>query len=171
MNALLLCPGPSLARFEMRPADLVVCVNRAALKFRCDAWAALDWTIVKAHGHDVQGSPILVTSGDTPRLLERECIKWRGAQVFPADLFDYIPHPVNYVLFSATTGLVYAAWRGATEIDVYGCDWAGTEDYDGVIGGANRTQFRWTSEKLIWAATLEALRAKGVEVRLHQCDG
>lgn len=172
LKALLLCPGPSLARFAPGPGELamklVVCVNRAALKFPCDAWAALDWTIVKAHGHDVQGSPVLITSGDTPRLLDRVGVKWRGQEVFPADLFAYVPHVVNYVLFSATTGLVFAAMRGAKEIDIYGCDWQGTLDYDGVTGGQTRTPFRWDSEKLIWAATLEALKAKGIEVRLHQ---
>ena len=42
MKAALLCPGPSLSRYEPRPADLVAGVNRAATAFAVDAWVAMD---------------------------------------------------------------------------------------------------------------------------------
>ena len=108
---------------------------------------------------------MLVTSADTPRILARQGWKWRGELVPHSDLFEFIPHAVNYSLYSATTALVYLAWRGATSIDVYGADWAGYLDFDGVAGGSNRTEARWTSEVKLWAVTVGELQRRGTSVR------
>ena len=70
---------------------------------------------------------------------------------------------------SATTALVYAGYRGATRVDVYGADWApDAPDWDGVAAGRNRTADRFALERGIWENRLVPwLAARGVEVVRH----
>lgn len=165
MRAVILTPGPSLARYvPAEPADLTVAVNRAGLSFAADTWAALDPPMVRDHGPKVIGAPVLLTSADTPRILARDGWSWRGETVTHKALIGYLPASINLLLFTFTTAIAYCAWRGATSIDTYGCDWLGTGDFDGVIGGTNRTPDRWAMERAIYAALAEALAERGVRV-------
>ncbi len=65
MTAIVLCPGPSLAGYKPQPADLTVAVNRAALMFACDAWAALDYPMIRDHLATIAGAPTLLTQQQT----------------------------------------------------------------------------------------------------------
>jgi hypothetical protein len=63
---------------------------------------------------------------------------------------DTCPIALQWDLFSATIALVYAVRRGATLINCFGMDWAGTADFDGVQAGGNRTPERWELEQAIF---------------------
>lgn len=54
---------------------------------------------------------------------------------------------------------------GATTIDVYGADWTGTRDYDGVEAGENRTPDRWDAERHDWDILTAWLNERGVIAR------
>lgn len=178
MNAVLLCPGPSLAHLEHVPvADLTIGVNRAAIRYPVDVWAALDhWSVnnggIRNWCGQVIGSPVLLSTRDSLKVVARRC-PWRGATIAIEDYRDWLPatKPGRWSLFSATCALVYAAWRGASRIDVYGADMHGTQDYDGVQAGARRDEVRWKSERTIWATTVAQLNERGIEVIRHELQG
>lgn len=66
MTVALLCPGPSLARtFDDDFAGIRVGVNRAAVGFRCDLWAALDYPMLRDEQDNVLGTPELLTRRQT----------------------------------------------------------------------------------------------------------
>lgn len=175
MLAAILCPGPSLAKLDEVPrADIIVAVNRAAIRWQCDAWACLDhWSIndggIRGWQGQVIGSPQLVTSrGSFQALASHQC-PWRGGVMLIDDLLAWLPlvPGKSWTLYTATAALAYTAWRGAKRIEVYGADMVGTLDYDGVAAGSKRHELRWEGEREIWRATVEQLGERGVEVVRH----
>ena len=169
MNAVILCPGPSLARLaHVPPAKLVVGVNRAAIFFRCDAWAGCDLPTVEKHGNAVIGAPELIAAIETIDTMRDHKLVWRGPVFDRTRMLDFCPHAMDWVLFSATTALIYAAYRAATHIDVYGADWSGELDFDGVAAGETRGPERWQLEAAIWQNRLVPwLAERGVTVTRH----
>jgi hypothetical protein len=149
MQAVVLCPGPSLADFEHYGADLLIGVNRAAAARRCDVWAAGDAPMVERYASDVLGTPLLLTDQGTASTLFNAGKLWRGETFIFQDLSSFCPLPLQWDLFSATVALVYAAWRGCSSIRTYGMDWSGTQDFDGVGGFGNRSPERWELERAI----------------------
>jgi hypothetical protein len=152
MIAALLCPGPSLARLTDLPkVDVVCCVNRAAIRWPCDVWAAIDQHLTKRIWRQVIGKPILLTN----RLEGGEVIR-KG--FWPVDRLAFTDdlrteRCAGWSLRSATSAVVYLAERGAERIDVYGCDLAGDADWDGIRpSGAIRDAGRWNDEGATWAA-------------------
>lgn len=112
---------------------------------------------------EVLGSPTLVTLGQTIETLNSHGFKWRGG-IHKWDVGkSVIPDPpVQWGLFTFTAAIVYAAWRGATEIDVFGADWAGKLDLDGVEAGRTRSDERWKLERAIFGVLQIELGKKGV---------
>jgi hypothetical protein len=55
------------------------------------------------------------------------------------------PEGRDWQLKTLTCAMVSAAACGATRIELYGCDWAGTLDYDGAAAGEDRTDARWAA--------------------------
>ncbi len=164
MLAVILCPGPSLAKLEAIPeCDLSIAINRAAIRFPVDFWAAMDYPILKKHRDEIRGEPRLFTFSQTwkdvghrlksfPRVYLREELEiWWGGKLpfktFPASL-------------------VFAAWWGAREIEVYGCDWAGNLDFDGTVAGEDRSDDRWALERKMCGEVIETLKGRGVHVQL-----
>jgi hypothetical protein len=177
-SAAILCPGPSLSRtYSGQPADLLIGVNRAALAYGCDVWAALDYTSdgkgVQPGGiirwrKDVIGNPVLLTTRTSLAALARRGEPWGGQAVTVEEFAGFVPLQIGWTLYSMTAAVVYAAWRGAKRIDLYGCDWAGTADHDGVMAGGNRSAERWSSERTICESKLfPALKERGIEVTRH----
>ncbi len=90
-------------------------------------------------------------------------------------MLSFCPHELDWVMFSATAALVYCGWRAAGEadgkpggamIEVFGADWAGTNDFDGVAAGKNRSKARWELEKGIWQNRLVPwLAERRIEVK------
>ncbi len=174
-NSVLLCPGPSVAAYVPHPDALVVGVNRAAQRIACDAWICGDPPAIQQFNADVIGSPLLVTSTDGkhqygafPRDFGHPL--WRGECLCWTEMFSYCPNElaINWQMLTATAALVYCGFRGATTIDVYGADWSGVKDWDGVAAGKNRSEARWVMERGIWANVTNWLNARGVEVIRHQ---
>lgn len=164
MNARILCPGPSLAAYE--PDDFggpIIGINRAATAYACDWWACIDLETVLANAKQVKGKPGLLTNHATaqslPHFAEIRLIE---------SLFDAWPRtPAAYSIYSATSGAVLAAALGATVIDVYGCDLAGTLDWDGTAAGKWRTDDRWKSERELWMLLRDVLAGRGVTLNFQ----
>ncbi len=160
MTAAILCPGPSLKALEVVPrVDLTIAVNRAALTFACDWWAARDYPMIRDNAAKVLA--IRTTANDLRGRLNRFRVLATAEELngwCPANLLGTL---------TALLALLFAAKEGATRIDVYGADWKGTQDYDGTEAGENRTDERWAKEAGLWQAACDWLSGRGVEVARH----
>jgi hypothetical protein len=171
MKAAILCPGPSLQRAIIDGHDLTIGVNRAAAFTSCDVWAAGDIPMLTDHRPKVIGSPELLTAANTAAYLRDHATAWPGKVTEFEDLFGFLdPHALPWTLFTFTASIVFAAWRGATEIDVHGCDWRGLEDFDGWAQAGNRSDERWKLESQIYARLADTLAGRGVTVRRNQSE-
>jgi hypothetical protein len=171
MNARILCPGPSLARYA--PGDfagLLIGVNRAAQAQPCDVWASTDYPLVLAEADNVPGSPTLLTSGESARRVE--CV-WHHPIVTLESLFTFLsPHNLPWTLYTMTAAIVFAAFRGATDVEIFGCDWTPGPDWDGhtdanTLATDSRQESRWELERGICWKLECALDARGVKVSRH----
>lgn len=157
MNAVLLCPGPSLANLYSVPkCDLSIAVNRACLRFDADWGAILDCTLLK----EIAIRP--------PKLLTRR-EHWPRYTQSPGLAVEDTGCPIaRYDLFTAPAALALAGYLGATTIDVYGADWTDEADFDGVRASETRRDAeRWAMEIPIWNRVADWLRGKGCEVTRH----
>ena len=151
MNATLLCPGPSLAKYSPdKRSGWVVGVNRAAILHECDVWAATDLPLIK---HTMPlGTPTLLTIDATRDSLHRRGKPWPWLVIthtgIAGETVTNKQHP--WTRYTATAALQYLKWIGATRVDVYGADWSGTLDWDGASAGERRTDERWAEERAIW---------------------
>lgn len=171
MNVALLCPGPSLSLFDGEHEGPIVAVNRAALRHRCDFWAAMDFPLIERIGADVLGSPMLLTSQETISEMTKRGIGWRGDVGFARDLSSYCPSSLEWDLFTAPTALVFAGFIGATRIDIWGMDWKGLADFDGVEAGENRSPERWALDRgIIQNRLIPWLRYRGIDVVRHTLE-
>jgi hypothetical protein len=80
-------------------------------------------------------------------------------------MYEFCPHALAWPLYSATIALIYAAFRGATDIEVFGADWKGEEDFDGVKAGERRSEIRWNQEAKLWGTICKWLADHNVQVR------
>lgn len=171
MNAAILCPGPSLNDWPdatWANHNLIIGVNRAVLRFRCDWWAAGDWPMVKKHalGYRVK---LFTTPATYSHLLGLTQFRDR-MELHSYDEAATFLHPTEWRWNgkTATAALVLAAWQGATQIDVYGADWTTAPDYDGVMfPGTDRSASRWISEQDVWYRLVEKFAADGINVTRH----
>jgi hypothetical protein len=179
MNAVILCPGPSLAMYY-GGGDLVLGVNRAATLHPCDVWVALDWRSrgegiaaggVEAWARHVIGNPRLVIGRDGNASLHAHNIPWRGDVCEIESWWDGYKSVKGWSLYSATTALMYAHHRGATTIETYGVDWSGANDWDGVLAGGTRTEQRWERERNIWGGVAGYLEQQGTKVKRYGIAG
>lgn len=170
MKTALLCPGPSLSRYLGREGyDLVIGVNRAAEKHPVDIWVAHDVQRIRDSAPGVIGSPLLVVATETWGVIDAEN-GWRGRMIEQTAYLEAVPHAFGWTSFSATSALVCAFWRGAKRIDLYGADWKGKLDWDGVAAGLNRADSRWEWESSMMLNVLfPYLRERGCEVN-RICD-
>lgn len=164
MRAAVLAPGPSLLASYVSGADLTVGVNRTAAAFPVDVFACLDlplaldlWLAVPA--------PAWLTLSATAASVERRGLSSREV-VTVESLDGFCPVP-NWRIYTAPAAVVYAAWRGATEIRIFGMDWAGQRDWDGARAGENRSESRWERERAIWRDVAGWLAARRVTVTKH----
>lgn len=156
MNATLLCPGPSLAHYAGQGKGIIVGVNRAVEAHACDVWAATDRPLID-RVHPL-GCPSLFTITATRDSLDRRGRPWPYLIQTHRDIAGSIvtntQHP--WTRYTATAALQYLAWSGATHVDVWGCDWAGQDDWDGNNTERSRTRDRWRDEQAIWRGVIEA---------------
>ncbi len=177
MKAIVLSPGPSLARYTPRPADLVLGVNRAAKFFPVDCWICGDSPCIEnpdAPGNaplyeQVIGSPLLVSFDVSLDTLRQHGWTWRGDTFAWRQLESFLPRkPHDWEWCTFMVAIVYAAYRGATEIEIYGCDWAGKNDLDGIEAGKNRSDARWEHERNLYAGIVAQLAERGITVTRNE---
>jgi hypothetical protein len=157
----ILNPGPSLATYS--PAGfggVTIAVNRAAVAFHSDAWAACDYPMIRDYQHRVLGAPMLLTKRQTWADIGPRCRLALAAIVEDLPMDGAPP----WQLKTMTCAMAFAVANGATRIELYGCDWSGTADYDGAEAGEDRTDARWAKERADVAALTEWLAGRGVEV-------
>lgn len=167
MIASVLSPGPSLAR--VTPADvadtLTIGVNRAPLMHHCDWWAFGDNRIFGEPEYQ-PGYPIkMFTCAESKRRLGLvDCLTYE-------ELFNNYTPSALWMIYTMNAALVLAASQGAKTIRLYGCDWKGTEDFDGhkytfkgEEADITRTPKRWENERRMFDSTVAMLAEKGVKV-------
>ena len=163
MNAAILCPGPSLSRFQDRSGyDLVIGVNRSAVAHAVDVWCCGDWPLYQRVQQDVIGSPLWFTDPNSAGYVGVHGPAWRGKLT----TFDQIdPHIENdWKIYSLYAAVGYAVVAGATRIEVYGADWNGEKDFDGTLAGNTRDENRWRVEASGFRALVEILGRRGIEL-------
>ncbi len=161
MQATLLCPGPSLARYKPAAADLTIAVNRAGARFGCDVWAVTDWELIQQHHERLHKQTRILTT--------RACANlWTALGHANATHCVCLEAPTHWDLFTATTALVWAHLQGVTHIDVYGADLSGEADFDAEHPGRNRSDDRWHRELEVWESVTAWLAAKGTTVTRHE---
>ena len=163
--AAVLCPGESLRFFLGRDGyDPVIAVNRAAGAYHADYWVCLDQNSFEAC--QPVGRPTIVCAHATYNGI---CARWPDARHHDWKLHKpgaVETHQIPWAKYSATTALELAARLGATQVDCYGIDWNGTEDFDGYEHAEhNRTAERWADEGRIFADLTAELHRRGVRIR------
>lgn len=174
MKTAILCPGPSLDRFDPAAGyGLVVAVNRAPViawtrwRARADWWCCdyrrfLDQTLPYIPGVVIRDKAVqrIAKAGRIDDLK-------RHPRLAHAELAERWPLAVDWQRFTATVALVVAVDRGATQIDCYGVDWTNQPDADGVACHTNkRSDDRWQEEVPIWNNLVKSFRdQRGVNVR------
>lgn len=163
MRAALICPGPSVFQtFDPDHPGVKLAVNRAALWFAADHWAANDLPLIEQIGRSVLGQPQLWCNHDTADSLRRKENRWGKL----ASAFSSLHCPVPaWHLYTAPAALVVAAHLGATRIDVFGADWTDAPDADGEMPpSCRRDPSRWEQERAIWFEIVSRLQASDVRV-------
>lgn len=178
MKAIVLSPGPSLAAYTPRAADLTIAVNRAAIAQACDVWACGDTPAVEANAEAVleacklrgQAVPKLLSYSVSIDTLRDHRFTWPSEIISWTPMAESFLHTsvANWPFTTALSALVYALWQGATEVDIYGADWEGTADYDGVQAGKNRSDDRWNEERFVFTKIVEHFSPRGIAIERKQ---
>lgn len=147
MLVRIICPGPSLAitwpRHGVGGIGPIIGVNRAVNYTACD-WAIVGdaITFTRLRGLPLRG---LVSFNDVLR--DRLPANWQQLERLA---WEDLPHPpfgmVQWGLEAALLLAVRLA-AGRAEIHLYGVDWSGIYDYDGVEGIDDRSETRWIARE------------------------
>lgn len=164
MLAHVLCPGPSLASYRGDGAPaLTIGINRAALRFACDWWAACDYPMIRDKAAQVAGNPGLLSKRQTVADLRPPRLARFPAIAYVEDLAG--PDGIPWRDKTLTCAMVSAAACGATRIELHGCDWAAdAPDWDGVQAGEDRSAHRFAREREDVGALVAWLAERGVAV-------
>lgn len=159
MLALILCPGPSLARLAELPAhDVLLAVNTALshpLAAGADWWVALD----------VWRKPLPAHRPRSGMVTCQAAIDEGQAELVPYPLIDYRQHRrARAVATTLPAALWWAAHLGADEVEVLGCDMTPAPDFLGEEGW-NRGVDRWARERrdCFDAADRTGMRVRGIQ--------
>jgi hypothetical protein len=165
MTYAILCPGPSLSTFaDSDHEGPIITVNRSGLLYPSEVWAATDYPMIRNNYEAVKGNPNLLTRRQTAADLPA-FRKSRFARVEIVEEIVGVPVGLNWQDKTMTCAMIFAFVNGASKIDIYGCDWTGEADYDGVLAGEDRSESRWAKERAVYDGIVDWLKGKGVEVR------
>lgn len=172
---LILCPGPSLARFlPVLPAiadryGAIAGVNRAACAALCTWWVFGDARPF-LRGEPI-GLPQIFTNSQAFRHCSRAPAKveaFRRHEWFlDTEVGAACPESLSWQRFSLTMALALAESLGYRRIELRGVDWRGTEDWDGAADYENsegRSPQRWASEEKVFWPIVQWLAGRGVQV-------
>jgi hypothetical protein len=142
----------------MPACGVSIAVNRAAVRFACDWWVALDFQTL------LRELPV-----GNPQLLTRQAYRPKYADRSGIDIESLCAPDSNlFGQFSATAALVLSHHLGAGSIDVYGADWTAEADFDGCTpAGSCRDESRWLNERRIWDAICKWLHVRNVSVKRY----
>ncbi len=172
MRAAILNPGPSLLHTWKGRTDkhgLLIGVNRVALNYPVDVWACGDYPLVQEIQDSVFGCPTLLSAQNSIDQLNTVERPWRGKTIAFESLYSWLHPAENKISWTFTTSLCAIAYAASVceHIDIYGADWKGVKDYDGVEAGMNRSEERWKTEAGIYNALVKHLETKNISVTRH----
>ncbi len=162
MKIALLCPGPSLARYTGTDADLIVGVNRVPLSIKCDVWAVNDYPVIRKLYEQIIGFPAIVSRRQT--LLDVRHRLGKFEKLVSVDDVKKQPPIKRWQQLTMTAAMVWALNNECTQLDIYGCDQAGTKDWDGLEWGEDRSEKRWADEKERYGLIVAWMVENGCEV-------
>src|SRR5688572_402783 len=174
MQIAILSPGPSLPQFSGAPDATTIGVNRAATLFACDWLAAIDYTLIEKYSSSFLGSPKWLTNQNSFEHFARQDHPWGRREHVTTDWLrrNYLDtRQFSWTLYSFTSALVFAAYLGATRVDIYGADFAGVADWDGeqpVDHPDMRNQQRWDGERKLYERIKGWMEQRGIEVVRHE---
>lgn len=186
MKIALLSRGPSLEQTwdgsKWRYYNAIIGVNNVVEKHRCDWWCFRD-SKTFADVPDVIGRPKIFTG---QRFLVR--LGKRHADHLPrTSNFTIIEHE-DYVFPDPLRGLdPWYRWSGTAalglacklacntgkpetcDIDCYGVDMMGDDDFKGVKT-ASRNEQRWARERALWSAMSSRIRQMGISLSIFSAQ-
>jgi hypothetical protein len=164
LNIAVLCPGPGLAGFlERAPRhDQYIAVNRAAEAFAADWWCFGDAVAFDKFTPISQPS-IFTCRGAWDRIENREALAKHETWRLWDEIGTTCPPRTGWTRYSLPAALVLAEHLGAARITVYGADWNGDADWDG-LAADNRNDERWTAERRHYGLVKTWLAARGIAV-------
>lgn len=145
MIVRVLCPGPTLA--ITWPSQGVGCIGPIIGVNRAVNYTACDWAIVgdavtftRLRALPLRG---LVSFNDVLR--DQLPANWQRLERLA---WEDLPHPpYGHVQWGLEAALLLARHLGGTDVRLYGVDWAGVHDYDGVEGIDDRSESRWNDRE------------------------
>lgn len=151
MKVAVLCPGKSIETFKPDGYDKVIGVNRAVAFSACDFWMCLDdpkQVVATLEGGPgaVKGRPVVDQWPKQLKALEARC-----------------DHQIEWRKHSSIAAIGVAVLKGATEIDVYGMDWSGDQDWTGKRYGS-RDENRWNDERALYGEIAKRLDEWGIKL-------
>ncbi len=167
----VLCPGPSLAMPHMDATyDGAITVNRAGAMYAGGWWCFAD-AVAFANTERRPAQAHLFIPEETARILGENPDThdaFSAYRVMTWERLGYhrLPHCTHNI--SIIAALMLARARGAVAIDLYGCDWSGTDDFDGADIGSNtagRNDRRWAEEARVVGLVFDKFTALGIECR------
>ena len=182
MRFAVLCPGSSVSLFGLvsRP-DRVIGVNAGACAFPCDWWVFLGgytWDYCYENGRQPQGSPVLVAPGGALNKLRKtgripKDSPGLDSERLHQDHPEWPTRDFNWKRWSWSVAVFFAAIQGATEIQTFGMDWSGIEDFDGRTNKHQQRRLlphrkdgktRWAGEAEQFSIDQVVLGARGVSL-------
>ena len=194
MRVALLCPGPSLGIYQnvMNGYATVIGVNQAVEAYSCDWWVFKDHNVFSDFGkgrkyglvHPPKPTGIVtlgkirhsfkemdpVTEELTTLENDPDMVAWaktvRLRNIGDWEFNGFKSHDM-WKRFTVGSALMFAYQIGAEDIDCYGCDMAGTEDYRRREGRrpTDRDENRWKLETEMWDLIVGWLEERGITVK------
>jgi len=176
-TAGIICSGPSVrAYLEKPPAyDWVLAVNRMVQFVRCDYFVFNDHEAFGWWPTEQKPRPVCFTSNQAFKLI---CNRDEGRRradehkwLFYPQIETQCPSDTHWTSFSMTIAMVLAEHLGAERIVIHGCDWEGSDDFDGRSPPRMpRDAYRWNNEIHKYGLVKAWLTGRGIEVIRYGYD-
>ena len=172
VRAIVLCPGPSLKAWLPRldaictGASMIIGVNRAIEAYPCDYACSID-PFDHRKRYNAQGNPKRIITLAAKEVHDSQGIAMDYGLVLDDRMHD-LPNEkeIAWKCASSVAAMIAASIMGATQIDYYGRDMAGVNDFAG-DAGKNRHPARWERESLYFDMAQRWLNQKGVSITIY----
>jgi hypothetical protein len=167
VKAAILCSGPSLPLFADRDGyDIRIAVNAAVRLFRCDYMAMLDMPSPELHRYCGSNKPPVITTLQEYTNMLTACPWLKEHGVWAIDQIT-LDRSLEWTIWTSTAAIAAAAHMGCKEIDCWGMDLSGRDNWDGPPAeyAENRSAERWHRERIIFDRLQSILGSAGVCIR------